>query len=273
MKKTILIVILLALVAPLGAQPAFKRNKKKQETKKVYVEAVYSTVQPEEIIVHRGFGLSYNEDKLVPNWVTYELTAEEASATAASRTDEFLPDPDAKSRQGDTRDYSNSGYDRGHMAAAADMKWDKQAMIESFYLTNTAPQDRGLNAGLWLELEQKCRWWAKKYGQVWITCGPVFLYDDVKRIGNNGIAVPDMFFKCVCMKIGEEYTMAAFLFPNSDCSGELTGYMFPVQAAESVTGCQYFGNLLELGIAVTEYRKMKAAYTKEHWIIPNWKKK
>ena len=273
MKKTLLFLVLIAIAGTLAAQPTFRRNKKTEEKPKVLLEAVHSECSPQEIIMHKGFAVSYNEDLLIPNWVTYELTAEEASATIASRTDEFTPDPDAKGRQGDTRDYSNSGYDRGHMAAAADMKWDKQAMVESFYLTNTVPQDRGLNAGLWLELEQKCRWWAKKYGKVWITCGPVFLYSEHPTIGQNGIAVPDLFFKCVCMKVDDGYTMAAFLFPNSDCTGELSGYMFPVSAAEAVTNCQFFNNLLTQGVDAMGLYKLKNVYTKEHWVIPNWKKK
>ena len=270
MKKITLVTVFIFLAVSLFAQPVFKRNKKQEASQQKLIEAVYSTAKPEEIVIHKGFAVSYNEDKLVPNWVTYELTDAEASAKDVSRTDEFMPDPSVKGRQGDTRDYSNSGYDRGHMAAAADMKWDYDAMVESFYLSNTAPQNRQLNAGLWLELEQKCRYWAKKYGKVWITCGPVFLYDEYSTIGQNGVAVPDLFFKCVCMKVDGEYTMAAFLFPNSECTGELTGYIFPVAAAEAVTGCQYFNNT---GLDPLVLYSKQNNYTKAHWEIPGWKKK
>ena len=42
-------------------------------------------------------------------------------------------------------DYSNSGWDKGHMAPVADMKWSEQSMYESFYLTNICPQNHTLN--------------------------------------------------------------------------------------------------------------------------------
>ena len=274
MRKIAFTLFLLCVVAVItDAQPRFRRKAQKEQEKTQHIEAVYSTASPEILIIHKGFNVSYNEDLLIPNWVAYELTAEEASATIASRTDEFLPDPDLvsiKARQADSRDYSNSGYDRGHMAAAADMKWDLQAMVESFYMTNTVPQDRQLNGGLWLELEQKCRYWAKKYGRVWIVCGPVFFEDEFTTIGSNGVAVPDMLFKCVCMQIDGRWTMAAFAFPNTDCKGNLSSYIFPVIAIESTTGCEYFNNI---PLPAQDLKKLKFNLQNNDWVIPGWKAK
>lgn len=51
-------------------------------------------------------------------------------------------------------DYSYSGYDRGHMAPAGDMKWSKKAMDESFFMTNMCPQAKTLNTGAWKRLEE-----------------------------------------------------------------------------------------------------------------------
>ena len=47
---------------------------------------------------------------------------------------------------------------RGHMAPAADMKWSKKAMEESFYMSNICPQNQKLNRDeldKWLESSRK----------------------------------------------------------------------------------------------------------------------
>ena len=109
--------------------------------------------QPEQVIQHLGYTVSYNPEWLVPNWVAYELTNFETGGEQ-ERKNHFKPDPLVNGDPVVTSDYSNSGYDRGHMAPAADMKWSEQAMRESFYMTNMCPQLHNLNAGDWKDLEE-----------------------------------------------------------------------------------------------------------------------
>jgi endonuclease G len=70
-------------------------------------------------------------------------------------------------------------------------------MKESNLLTNICPQDRGLNSGLWNVIERDCRKWAKKYGDLYIVCGPVFLNREHEVIGKNKVVVPEAFFKVI----------------------------------------------------------------------------
>lgn len=271
-----LTLLLLAITAGSAlAQPKFKRNRDTEE-RSLHIEQVVSPAGiTEQVLHHKGFTVSYNSALLIPNWVAWELTDTEASAEITSRTDEFLPDPDVRGRQADTRDYSNTGYDRGHMAPAADMKWDRQAMVESFYMTNICPQDRLLNAGLWLELEQKCRWWAKKYGTVWVACGPIFVRSEAKALGSSDVAVPDAFFKCVAMKVKEKgsperWTMAAFVMPNIELEGSAEDYLFPIGSVEALTGYSFFQ---DVPVDAETLWALKTAVTERDWVIPNWKKK
>ena len=169
----------------------------KTQAPSTLLEIPASTRRRDEIRLQRtAFTLSYNDFYKTPNWVAWELTREETEGTE-SRKSKFEPDPDLPEPRVEHSDYTNSGYDRGHMAPAADMKWSGKAMEESFYMSNICPQNRKLNRDDWGDLEEKCRVWAEKYGRVYIACGPIYDKKSPKRIGKHKVAVPDRFFKVV----------------------------------------------------------------------------
>ena len=89
-----------------------------------------SNIYNEQIIEHLAYTVSYNLKWNLPNWVAYTLTSAETTGEYG-RKNTFYPDPNIKHNPVVTQDYSHSGYDRGHMAPAADMKWSEQAMLES----------------------------------------------------------------------------------------------------------------------------------------------
>lgn len=72
-------------------------------------------------------------------WVTYRLTAGEVASNVAKRCDIFIEDPSIVGGSSTLADYRGSGYDRGHLAPAADMHWSTNAMQESFYMSNMSP--------------------------------------------------------------------------------------------------------------------------------------
>lgn len=199
-----------------------------------------------EIVEHMGYTLSYNNDLRVPNWVAYELLESEVITAYRSREDEFTPDPLVKGRQAYDRDYVGSGFDRGHMAPAADMRWSSQTMKECFYLSNVCPQNHNLNAGAWNDLEKQTRYEARYYKSVWVVCGPVFGYNDPKRIGSNHVAVPDFFFKALLARRKDgSYAAIGFMFPNKACERNLTDYAMTVDELEARIGMDLFFNLDE----------------------------
>lgn len=195
----------------------------------------------EQIIRHTGFTVSYNEGWLIPNWVAWELTREESTGPVG-RSQQFVPDPEVKGRTATSYDYSRSGYDRGHMAPAGDMKWSRQAMDESFYLSNICPQHHDINAGQWEYLESRCRGWARFHGRVWICCGPV-VSSESAVIGENRVAVPSGFFKVVCTERRGQYHAIGFIFPNGPCRGSIWDYAMSVDEVETLVGHDFFHNL------------------------------
>ena len=199
--------------------------------------------QPEQVIEHLGYTVSYNPVWLVPNWVAYELTDAETYGEQ-ERSDHFKPDPLVNGDPVVTGDYSKSGFDRGHMAPAADMKWSEQAMKESFYMTNMCPQLHNLNAGDWKDLEEMARDWARQYGAIYIACGPI-VEADYPTIGKNrSIAVPAAFYKVFLRsKQDGSWTSIGFVMKNEAGNRPLMTYMLSVDEIEAQTGIDFFYHL------------------------------
>ena len=110
----------------------------------------------DKVIDREGYALGYKAAWKTDRWGTYRLTDDEVLNQVARRSEEFAPDPQIA---GDPQleDYRGSGYDRGHLAPAADMKWSQRAMTECFYLSNMVPHDRENNGGIWNEIENTVR--------------------------------------------------------------------------------------------------------------------
>ena len=195
----------------------------------------------EQVIEHKGYTVSYNTKWLIPNWVAYELTDEEVVGEI-SRADKFVPDPDVTGTCSTTDDYKNSGFDRGHMAPAGDMKWDATAMDESFYTTNICPQNHNLNAGDWKELEEQVRDWAIKNEKVYVVCGPI-MKQKYETIGQNNVAVPDSFYKVVLMYKNGNWRALGFVFANKAGNKPLDTYAKSVDEVEKITSFDFFSAL------------------------------
>lgn len=196
---------------------------------------------PEQMLYRTGYTVSYNSTWRLPNWVSYELLRSETQGES-SRSNRFMSDPDVKGTPADTRDYTHSGYDRGHMAPAGDMKWNKQAMEESFLLSNICPQAPGLNRGRWKELEEQVREWAQRDSALLIACGPI-VSKSPRTIGRHRIAVPERYFKVVAAPYVGRPRGIAFLFDNSDEQPSIRTLAVTIDSVEKITGIDFFYNL------------------------------
>ena len=216
----------------------------------------------EQIIRHEGYTVSYNSDYRIANWVAYELTSKEAKSKKATRSNKFVPDPLVKGATALNEDYTRTGYDRGHLAPAGDMKWSMKAMRESFYLSNICPQDPDLNRGIWKELEEQIRLWASENGSLLVVTGPI-ITDDLRRLGKNRVGIPKRFFKVVCTQTAGRSEGVGFLFDNRDYGDtSLRSMMIPIDSVESVTGIDFFPSLPD-----SIERPMEASVNKSCWSI------
>lgn len=197
---------------------------------------------PEQILKRTGYVASYNKTTLLPNWVAWHLTAERTEGSAKRSGVDFAEDTEVPEPRATDWDYYNSGYDRGHMCPAADNKWSKKAMEESFLFTNMCPQNGNLNRGDWNEMEMACRKWAKKYGDLYIVCGPILYKGKHKTIGKNKVFVPEAFFKVV-LRTGDDPQAIGFIYKNTSGNRPKDSYVNTVDEVERITGIDFFPSL------------------------------
>jgi DNA/RNA endonuclease G, NUC1 len=200
-----------------------------------------TTKRPEQIITHAGYTVSYNPEWHIPNWVSYELTRDETEGKL-DRSDDFEVDPKVKGVCPSNEDYKRSGYDRGHMAPAADMKWNSTAMKECFYYSNMCPQKHSLNAGRWKTLEEKVRDWAQQDSAIVIVCGPI-VDKGYSTIGNARVAVPQRFFKVILAPFLKKPRAIGFIMKNEKEELPLSSYAVSVDRVEKITGLDFFSAL------------------------------
>ena len=216
--------------------------------------------QKEQVIKHEGYTVSYNSEYRIANWVAYELTATEAKSKKTERSNKFVPDPQVKGSTAMNEDYTRSGYDRGHLAPAGDMKWSAKAMRESFYLSNIFPQKPKLNRGIWKDLEEQCRLWALDNGSLLIVTGPV-ITGDMKRLGKNRVAIPKAFYKVLCYHTEKGYKGIGFLFENRDYKdNSLKSMAIPIDSVEKATGIDFFPSIPD-----DQENEMEAAVDWSRW--------
>lgn len=196
--------------------------------------------KPDKLIQRKAYTTSYNHENRTPNWVAWTLTREHSAGAQRRDNMRFEEDPEVKTPRATFQDYYNTRFDRGHMCPAGDNKWDKEAMAQTFLMTNICPQDHGLNNEDWNELEKQCRTWARRYGAVTIVCGPIFSGDVQPRfIGKNKVRVPDRFFKIVYCAEPKPCTLA-FIFHNNGKSQPWRQQLCTVDEVEALTGIDFF---------------------------------
>ena len=262
-------IILILLICTLSSCQRVVRdtnhlhNPKAQNSQCVKYElAQLANKNPQQIIEHTGYTISYNPVWKIPNWVAYSLTKSETMGTVP-RDKNFYPDPAIKKDPITREDYNGVGkigMSRGHMAPAGDMKWSETAMKESCYMTNICPQSSNLNNGDWKSLEEHARNWAIKYREVFIACGPI-VEDDYLTIG-RGIAIPNYFYKVILRRKENSWTAIGFVFANEAGSKPLMTHMFSVDEVEELTGIDFFYHLPD-----SIENKIEAEYIVSDWTL------
>jgi endonuclease G len=188
-----------------------------------------------QYLCRTAYAVNYNYATKVPFYAVEHITAANLVKNAP-RKDDFREDPEIPVQHRATlADYTGMGFDRGHVAPAADMTFSAQAMSESFFLSNMMPQVPGNNRGIWKYLEENVRYWVQVKGEVYVITGTLF---DAQPKMMNKVAIPSHVYKIVIdPKSGKQI---AYLFPNEKLDPKLIdNYAVSVATIEQKTGINF----------------------------------
>ena len=221
------------------------------------------------LVSRSDYALSYNNGRGTANWVSWHLST--AWIGSASRCDCFKRDTSLPSSffRAVTSDYTNSGFDRGHICPSADRTYSSTANSNTFFMSNIAPQAPNNNQRTWKNLEDYCRTLANRGNELHIVAGVA----GTGGTGRNGFAssidggnidVPDSFWKVILVlpngsndvnRVTTSTRVIAVNIPNDqNVSSSWGSYRTTVNNIESLTGLDLFENIANSTESVLESR-------------------
>lgn len=197
----------------------------------------------EQVIQRKWYMLSYNNQYEVANWVAYILDHKKLQ-NCVQRADNFRVDPMITAGSASPEDYRGSGFDRGHLVPAGDMKFEAEAMSDTFFMSNMTPQAPKYNQGMWAKLENLVRAWAYKYKKIYIVTGPI-LRGNMPAIGRiNKVAVPPAFFKVIVrQEANGAWKGIGILMDTALPYTTLDAYTVSIDTIEDLTATDFFNFL------------------------------
>jgi len=239
---TILLGFILYQCTDTTVEPIFTTESKEQH---IYAGLPIATNYPNPIkrIDRTGYVLAYDEKRKNPAWVAYHLTAIEKKPTS-KRPSRFNTDKTTEAKVSH-KDYTHSGYDRGHMAPnyGISTRYGRAAQIETFLMSNIVPQKPNLNRGVWRELEMKVAKLANRFDGVYIITGPI--YDNqIETISKKNIEIPDSFYKIIIDLENNIPRALAFIMPqNVNRKDKPEKFLTNIDEIEKQTGLDFFADL------------------------------
>ena len=221
-------------------------------------DATADTANPNNYLIERGqYCESYNRDRGIPNWVSWELDA--SWIGSASRgdfiTDITLP---ASWYQVSTGDYSNTGFSRGHMCPSADRTNIEANNDSVFLMSNIIPQTQAQNGGPWETLEGYCRGLAQSGNKLYIYSGTwgeggTGLYGYMTSFAGGRVTVPAKTWKVIMIlpagtddvtRVTDSTRCIAVIMNNDvESFSAWTNYRVSVDSVEAMTGYDFFPNV------------------------------
>ncbi|KWW31623.1 MAG: endonuclease G, mitochondrial [bacterium P3] len=206
--------------------------------------ALPACIDSSAVVHHYAYSLEYSEADEQPRWVAYMLCRSRLDGPYSrnnTRGCQFRADDAIGTKSSSPADYKRSGYSRGHLVPAADMKWDSTALVETFLLSNISPQRADFNSGVWNRIEMQVRRWAERYDTLYIVTGPLLGNGNEERIGDNCVTVPDAFYKAVYIPSIQQ--AVGFLVAHRQSKDRLRTFAMSIDELEAHIGIDLFAGM------------------------------
>jgi len=179
-----------------------------------YTPDLNNFLQPincDKVLHKTAFDICYSCKYKHPLVVAYILKGDLVKKKISRKGLSFRPDYNLPTKcRSYTKDYSRTGYDRGHLASNASFDYDRKIQKETFLMSNIAPQKPNLNRRLWAKVEKFTRYFAVKYKQVEVVTGVCGNKGHIK----NKVGIPAWWYKIIY--IPKLNKTVAFLAPNTN---------------------------------------------------------
>ncbi len=203
------------------------------------------------LIQEEEYALSYNRDKGIPNWVSWQLN--QTWLGSVERQNDFRPNnalPPEWYRVKPS-DYADTNYDKGHLTPSSDRTLSISDNSATFLMTNMIPQSPANNREVWRELEDYSRDLVAEGKSLYIIAGGS---GEKERISDGKISVPEKTWKVIVVvdspnfdieKITKDSQVIAVLMPNSEAVRQTSwqDYCVSVDTVEEVTGYDFLSHI------------------------------
>lgn len=192
------------------------------------------------VLEHDCITIGYDIEAKQATWVAYTLKKTDLEGDA-KRKNNFNIDPELSENQSASdEDYYKSGFDRGHLAPAADMTVSQNCMDQSFYYSNISPQLPGHNRGVWKRLESDVRDWAVQYDSVVVVTGAIIDKENDERLGDSKMCIPKRYYKALLIKTDSAIYTIGFIVANESSKDEINTFSVTIDELEDQTELDFF---------------------------------
>ncbi len=202
---------------------------------------------PQDLVTLRkkAFTVAWSPSARHAVWGVYRIPPTEKPLDL-SRPSAFSPDP-AVPQAPKSEAYARSGYDRGHLVPshAIASRFGREAQLETFLMSNIAPQRPWLNQGPWADVELRAaNDWSGRYGDVWMTVGAILSPDPRPQKLAGGIGIPTAFYQIAVVRHRERLRACAVVMPQQiSRRARPRAYLASIDEIEKLSGFDFFSAL------------------------------